>query len=90
MVNFTIKNKTKEIYIFSVRNKDQIYNITSQRENSLTFKSSYITNFCKDGKEICNIYFALETNNKNESTVEFIVTTFDPNNPESESFLKKI
>ena len=89
MVNFTIKNKTKEIYIFSVRNKDQIYNITSQRENSLTFKSSYITNFCKDGKEICNIYFALETNNKNESTVEFIVTTFDPNIPESESFFKK-
>ena len=96
IVNFTIKNETKDNYIFSIYiNKYLIYNNISKRENSLTFNSSYIKNFCKDEKQICSIYFVLEINNKNETTVEFIVTSLDSNlktgnnNSKSDNYFKK-
>ena len=96
IVNFTIKNETKDNYIFSIYiNKNLIYNNISKRENYLTFNSSYIKNFCKDEKQICSIYFLLETNNKNETTVEFIVTSLDSNlktgnnNSKSDNYFKK-
>jgi len=96
MVNFTIKSETVDNYTFSVYlNKYQIYNNISKRINSLTFNSSYIANFCKDEKQICSIYFVLETNNKNDTNVEFLVTSLNSNlkyknnNSYSDNFFKK-
>jgi L-rhamnose mutarotase len=88
MVNFTIKNETKDNYTFCAYiNEYQICKKNSERENSLTFSSSEIAKRCKDEKQICNIYFVLETNNKTESTVEIKVISFS--NPNSENFFKK-
>ena len=88
MVNFKIKNETKDNYTFCAYiNEYQICKNNSERENSLTFSSSDIAKRCKDEKQICNIYFVLETNNKTESTVEIKVISFS--NPNSENFFKK-
>ena len=77
MVNFTIKNETKDDYTFSVYiNQHKIYNNKAERKNSLTFNNLDIAKNCKDKKQICNFYFLLETNNKTESAVEFKVISF--------------
>ena len=79
---------SKDNYFFSAYiNEYQIYKKNCERENSLTFSSSDIQNRCKDEKQICDIYFVLETNNKTESSVEFKVTSF--RNTNSENFFKK-
>ena len=93
MVNFTIKNEAKDNYIFSVYiNEFHIHYITYQRENSFTFNSSDIAKRCKDEKQICSIYFVLEANSKDESTVEFIITPLDSTikqETNNSNFLKK-
>jgi hypothetical protein len=96
MVNFTIKNETKDNYTFSVYiNEYHIDYIIYQRENSFNFNSSDIKKRCQDEKQICSIYFVLETNSQNESTVEFIITSLDSNikhetnNSNFYNFLKK-
>ena len=77
MVNFTIKNETKDDYTFSVYiNQHKIYNNKAESKNSLTFNTLDITKSCNDEKQICNFYFLLEKNNKTESAVEFKVITF--------------